>query len=444
MPEVKKIKVNGKNTFQKVHFHLAMLCAGITAFILLVMSCGYLFISEKNLKDNSFLSFHNDMNTVLSDLKQQSVITDQWLTSIESNGKYRIQILDNGMPFLFNERNSEDQNALFDLAWQKYEEQFSGSSTESGYTTSHTEFQFFAPGKKSGQYYACAGISNRNSGTLRIMILMPQTQLQKQIKKQRSLFAVLDALAIAALLLFSWYFTKKLLQPLERNQKQQSRFIAAASHELRTPLAVILSCASACKDTDDVSRTRFLDSIRTEGHRMSRLIDELLLLTSADNHAWKLQIEPVESDTLLLEVFEAFEPIAAGKNIRLSVELPDTLLPPCLCDQERIRQVLAILLHNALSYTPEHGSIRLSLSFDGQCCRFMVADNGIGIPDEEKPHIFERFYRADQSRSQKDHFGLGLSIASEIIEAHHGRLLVSDTPGGGSTFTVVLACLSPQ
>lgn len=426
-----------KTMLQKVHFRLAMLCGSITTLILLAMSCGYLYISETSLKDNSFISFQNDMNTIISNLEQQTVITHQWLTKIEDNEKYLIQILDNGTPFLFNERNSEEQKTLFDLAWKTYEEQFPLSSDESGYTTSHTEFRFSS--NRFSNYYACVGISKRRSGTLQILVLMPQNQLKAQIRQQRLLFAGLDALAVTSLMLFSWYFTKKLLRPLEKNQKKQAQFIAAVSHELRTPLAVILSCVSACKTTEDDDKEHFLDSIYSEGLRMSRLIDELLLLTTADNHAWKLQKEAVELDTLLLDIFEAFEPIAAKKHIRLKVDLPDTLLPPCLCDPERIRQVLSILLHNGISYTPEHGRIRLCLTFDGKFYRLIIADNGIGIPDEEKTHIFERFYRADQSRSQKNHFGLGLSIAWEIVKAHHGQILVEDTPGGGTTFTVLLS-----
>lgn len=427
-----------KTMFQKVHFRLALLCGGITTFILLAMSFGYLSISEKSLKDNSFISFQNDMNTILDNLKQQTVITHQWLTQIEDNGKYQIQIIDNGIPFLFNERSSEEQNALFDNAWKTYEKQFAHSYEETDDTVFHTEFSF-SIARNDCDYYACAGIFRRNSGTLQILILMPQNQLRLQLKEQRILFAWLDALAIVSLMLFSWYFTKKLLDPLEKNQKNQAQFIAAASHELRTPLAVILSCASACKHTDDVKRAHFLDSIQSEGLRMSHLIDELLLLTTADNHAWKLQKEAVELDTLLLDVFESFEAIAAKKDIRLTVDLPDAPLPACYCDGERIRQVLSILLHNGVSYTPEYGKIRLSLTFDGRFFRISIADNGIGIPDEEKNHIFERFYRAEQSRSKKDHFGLGLSIAWEIVSAHHGELTVSDTPGGGSTFTVILS-----
>lgn len=424
--------------FRKVHFRLAVLLSGITTFILLVMSCGYLYISERGLRNSSYISFQNDMNTLISNLEQQTVITHEWLTKIEDNGKYQINVIDNGVPFLFNVRNTDEQKALFETAWDCYEKEYEIAPVLSSYSTYHTEFPFSSTGRHGNDYYACVAISERTNGTFQVMILASMAPLMKQIRTQRFLFFSLDILAVIALSLFAWYFTKRLLKPLEENQKSQTQFIASASHELRTPLAVILSCASASERAADTERKHFLDSIQSEGMRMSRLIDDMLLLTSADNHSWTIRKAPAELDTLLLDTYEAFEPVAAEKSIRLSVTLPETAIPPVLCDRERIQQVLAILLHNAVSYTPEGGQILLSLIFDGKNTRISVTDNGIGIPDSEKTHIFERFYRADKARSKKEHFGLGLCIASEIIQAHHGQILVSDTPGGGSTFTVVL------
>lgn len=423
--------------FRKVHLRLAALCAGITFFILAIMSLGYLSISEKSLKDNSFAAFQKEMEEAADNLTRSNVLTWDQLAKIESQGTYSIQILDNGIPLLFNEKPSLYQTALFETAWNYYEEHFAVSSLE-GDRFSCMEFDFSSRGLGSSDYYGCAIATERNGGNLQIMILMPLTALRQQIRTQRLLFALLSAVAAAALFLFSWHFTKRLLRPLEENQQKQTQFIAAASHELRTPLAVILSCASASRYGNEEERAHFLDSIQSEGARMSGLIEDMLLLTSLEAHTWTIKKCPTELDTLLLETFEAFEPVAAEKSICLSIDLPEDSLPPCSCDPERIRQVLSILLHNGISYTPSHGQIHLSLAYDGKTYRIQAADNGIGIPDEEKTHIFDRFYRADEARSAKGHFGLGLSIASEIIKAHQGKILVSDTPGGGSTFTIVL------
>lgn len=425
--------------FQKVHIRLASLCAGITTFILLVMSFGYLYISEQGLRRSHFISFQNDMNTVISNLEQQTIITHEWLTRMEDNGKYLINIIDNGAPFLYNERSTSEQKQLFHIAWEVYERTFEITSLTNTLATYHEDFLFSSKGSRSNDYYACVATSERSNGTFQVMLLCSMEPLLRQIRTQRILFLTLDIFASFLLVLFSFYLTKRILKPLEENQRQQSQFIASASHELRTPLAVILSCASASLKASEKEQVHFIESIQSEGLRMSRLIDDMLLLTKADSCRWSIQKTPTELDTLLLDTFEAFEPIASEKSIRLFIRLPEEAVPAVLCDKERIRQVLAILLHNAISYTPEGGRIELLLTYDNKMLQLLVSDNGIGIPDDKKEHIFERFYRADQSRSDKDHFGLGLCIAAEIVAAHNGQLLVSDTPGGGSTFTVVLS-----
>ena len=187
---------------------------------------------------------------------------------------------------------------------------------------------------------------------------------------------------------------------------------------------------------------KFLKTIKQEGLRMSRLIEDMLTLTESDVHRFSIQKNPVELDTLLLNTCEAFEVLAKEHSLSLSLALPDTPLPMCICDPDRIRQVISILLHNAVSYTPAQGKIRVSLTHkraSGKANFFLsVSDNGIGISDEDKKKIFDRFFRAEKSRSAKGHFGLGLSIAFEIVHAHHGNITVADSKEGGSVFTVCL------
>lgn len=422
--------------FQKVHLKLTLLCAGITIFILLVMSCGWLYVSEKSLRDNSFISFQNDMNTLISNLEQQTVISGEWLKNMEDNGKYLIWILDNGVPFLHNRQNQSPQS-LYESAWASCESKLSAIRGAASSSTVHTElpFRFEETGT---DYYACGAVLSRGQGELQTLILAPLAPLESQIERQRLLFFSLDLAGAAALLLFSWFFTRRLLLPLEESQRQQARFVASASHELRTPLSVMLSCISASRKGEPEERLHFLEAAEAEGKRMSRLVEDMLLLSKADAQSWSIRPEPAEADTLLLDTYEAFLPLARERGVQLSIELPEASILPCSCDQERIRQVLAILLDNALCYTSPGGRVCLGLSFEQNSFSFSVADNGPGIPAEEKKLIFERFYRSDPSRSDREHFGLGLCIASEIIKAHQGRLTVSDTPGGGSTFTVQL------
>lgn len=168
------------------------------------------------------------------------------------------------------------------------------------------------------------------------------------------------------------------------------------------------------------------------------LIQDMLSLSRSDNHTWVLDCTSCEIDTLLLDVYEKYEQTARHKKKQLLIELPEDSLPVCFCDSLKISQALAILIDNALAYVPEGGMIRLSARQEAASVSLFVADNGPGIPDSEKEAVFQRFYRSDTSRNDKQHFGLGLCIAKEIALLHHGTLSVSDTPGGGATFQLKL------
>ena len=230
-----------------------------------------------------------------------------------------------------------------------------------------------------------------------------------------------------------------MIRPLIINRQKQTEFIAAASHELRSPLALMLSCLSSMSKASADEAEHFSEMIMQEGKRMGRLIDDMLTLSSSDSTHFPINKTNVELDTLVLSAYEKFEPLALKKNISLDFILPDTLSTPYSCDRERIEQVLSILLDNALSYTPENGRVCLSLSETSGRITIRVADNGIGIPDSEKESIFERFYRCDKAHKDKKHFGLGLCIAQEIVHMHKGKIRVEDTPGGGTTFVVMLS-----
>lgn len=425
--------------FRKVHLRLTLLSGIITTLILIIMTLAYLYISEQNLINTRLLSFQNDINTIATNLEQQSIITHEWLSKLENNGSYYISLLDNGSPFLFNTRaNHALYEDLLAEGWQWYEK-LSASSPASAvsYNCVYREFSFVFTDHQT--YQGCVITLQKNNGTLEMLLLSSLKSTKQQITGQRLLFLAIITAALVAIWIFSWYFTGKLLLPIEKSRKSQTQFIAAASHELRTPLAVILSCMESLSAKDPL-----IPTMKNEALRMAGLIDDMLTLTQHDNHTFTLTKEPVELDTLLLNACEVFEPLAKQKCLSLQTELPDEALAPCLCDADRIRQVIAILLHNAVSYTPFYDTtviypITLRLEKTSQKnIQISVIDHGIGVTDEEKDKIFERFYRSEKSRSTKGHFGLGLCIAYEIIQAHHGSITVTDTPGGGATFTVRL------
>lgn len=461
--------------FKKVHLRLTLLCTGITGIILICMTFFYLLVAETNLKTNYYYSFESDVQSIIYNLENQTIISYEWLSKLEADGKYSIYLEDNDQPLLYgNIVENESRKELLANIKDKYASTLETESVNSSTLTSfHKEFTytgtnaFLAINRK--EYYVSYGKISKEHGFIKVYILCSLKNLYRQIYMQRALFAFINLSALTALFFFSWHFTNRLLKPIEENQKKQVQFIAAASHELRTPLTVILSSVSALKklskedakqlasdnssfETDTLNEKNFCQIIEGEANRMSRLVSDMLLLANGDNQTYSIQLKETEADTLLLNCYEAFEMMAKEKQIALSILLPEAPMPPCKCDPQRIAQVLAILVHNALSYTEvkyeakempdnspiEKGRVLLKGEYKDNHHYFSVIDNGIGIPDEEKKNIFERFYRVDTSRSKKDHFGLGLCIALEIIKEHHGSIQVLDTKGGGSTFVVKL------
>lgn len=420
--------------FQKAYYKLNLLCILLITLILTVMTLIYLFVSEQSLMNNVEATFKNDMNVIINNVELRDIYTKEWLNAIESNGKYTIWILDNNIPLWISNpsKNSMKKN-LFDEAIQFYVDHYTIMDDHSQ-TIIYPYHYSFHSSITNQEYYAYFNRFLSDDKPLDIFVLYSKEQTNHQILRQRIIFLLIDLFAIIFLSRFAFIFTKRILQPIEQNQQEQIRFVAAASHELRTPIAVILSSLNACKKADSIEKEGFLSTIESESYRMSKLVNDMLLLAKADNHTWNLQKSPVSLDTVLLNAYEAFTSMAQEKQLSMHITLPDEVVADCCCDEDRITQVITILIHNAISYTQNGGTINLSLYITEKYTVISVMDNGPGIPDSEKEKIFERFYRIDNARSKKDHFGLGLCIASEIIHAHQGKIQIKDTPGGGSTF----------
>ena len=171
--------------------------------------------------------------------------------------------------------------------------------------------------------------------------------------RMRLLFLLAVLVAIFALAVFSWFFTRRMIRPLEQSRKEQNAFIAAASHELRSPLAVIQSSLSAISHASEEKADQFIAISLKECKRMTRLIQDMLSLSRSDNHTWVMNMAPCEVDTLLLETYEKYEIPAHEKGLSFSVQLPEEDLPSCILDKAKISQILSILIENALSYVPE-------------------------------------------------------------------------------------------
>lgn len=421
--------------FKKLHIQMTLFSTFITGTILFLMTTACLFIAESGTRQNNYSAFTSNIQSCITHLESQEVISHQWLSQAKSSYGIQIQIQDNQTPLFYDSlHDTEIYKDSFEQAKAISKDTYALDLDNPSSVTALTKSALFS----IDGYFAATAMIPKNGGALSVIFLYSLDNLDHQIRMMRISFGAAVLLAIIALAVFSWFFTRKMIIPLEISRQMQTEFIASASHELRSPLAVIRSSLSAIEQAGPQEAAHFFTVIQKESDRMARLVNDMLSLANADNHSWQICTAPCELDTLLLETYEKYDPAAQEKHLKLKVHLPEDPLPLCICDSSRISQVLSILLDNALSYVPPQGTIILSLKREEHYFVLSVADNGPGISDSAKISIFQRFYREDISRNDKQHFGLGLSIAKEIIDLHHGKLQVTDTPGGGATFLVSL------
>jgi heavy metal sensor kinase len=226
---------------------------------------------------------------------------------------------------------------------------------------------------------------------------------------------------------------------LEKAFQHQKQFTSDASHELRTPLAVIEaeSTLALQKERPPSDYRQSLEIISKEARQMSYLIDQLLTLARADAGKEQWNFAEVDLGRLITDLSIDVEVLCQEKG--LSFQLGQTQDLVMKGDEARLRELFMNLLDNAIRYTPTPGTVSLSLRREGQMAVVAIMDTGIGIPAEEIPFIFERFYRVDKSRSRVEGgSGLGLAICRHIAEAHGGKIEVESQVGAGSTFSVWL------
>jgi signal transduction histidine kinase len=236
-------------------------------------------------------------------------------------------------------------------------------------------------------------------------------------------------------------------EALERNERLRRQMLADITHELRTPLSVIQGELEGMMDGVVPLDRGQVAAVHKEVALLGRLISDLRDLSLVEAGQLRLERTWVDVADLLRRRVEGFQPQAQAKGLSLTLSVADGL-PQLYLDADRVSQVLANLLTNALRYTPEGGTVEVKASLveggplrsgRGPALAISVSDTGPGIPPEDLPHIFERFYRADPSRTRATGgSGLGLAIARGIVEAHGGHIWVESQPGRGATFTFTL------
>lgn len=232
------------------------------------------------------------------------------------------------------------------------------------------------------------------------------------------------------------------ISDLKRLEKIRRDFVANVSHELRTPVTVIKGYAETLLSGEMAPEAeltnRFIGIIHDHAERLANLIRDLLSISEIESGELSLELSPLRIEGVAKRAATLLEQQARAKGIRIDLTGLEAA-PPVLADHGRIEQVLVNLLDNAIKYTPENGSINISVHDERDKLKVSITDTGIGIPDKELSRVFERFYRVDKGRSRNEGgTGLGLSIVKHIVQLHGGTATVESTPGKGSTFSFTL------
>ena len=227
---------------------------------------------------------------------------------------------------------------------------------------------------------------------------------------------------------------------LEQLDKSRNQFVSNASHELKTPLSTmkILIETLMYQDPFDPGMTKeFLTDVNKEIDRLNSIVSDLLTLVNIDAGAMKLKLEDVEMSSLLLEQTQRLSPLARENGIELECAARDQMV--VTGDRLKLQQVIYNVIDNAIKYTPRGGEVHCTLTRSGRTAVIRIQDTGEGIPAEDLPHIFDRFYRVDKARSRETGgTGLGLSIVKQIVLSHGGTIVPDSVLGKGTTFTIQL------
>jgi signal transduction histidine kinase len=391
-------------------------------------------VSERQLTLREQAAFLARLDGLAQDVRMERSVNNAQLAKSETTDHLLLSIYDNGQPMSFRGgwQPVTPRVELLDEAKRAAER--AGVSIGDGSTDARYAGEL--RGGRGERYLAAVQTIGGYRNQRAVVMLMDMRDQDAQRASQRWLFAGITLFAIAAMSVFGWRFTARAVRPIAQAHAQQNAFVAAASHELRTPLQIMQTSLDALNgDPDDPSR--FIRAMQRELNRMSRLSEDLTMLANARGEMDSL-FGPVELTELANEAMRDHMAAAEEKQIELRLIAPETPPPPVEGDPLLLRRAINVLIDNAVCYTQRGGRIEVSIGIEQKQLLFCIQDDGPGIASEHQPHIFERFYRADQSRSDRAHSGLGLSIAKEIVERHGGQLSYENAKPRGSRFTIRL------
>lgn len=425
--------------YSTIRRRLILLYTSTTGLILTIVLLLVVITNKQELIKSKRNNFQNNFFNISNNIQRENVVSHLWLSELEVKNELIVHIEDNGKALMFQGANEflTSRNKLI----SKVKKLAMKDGIHTYYRpTSMSEIRsniYKITGAKGEQYFGAVYIVPTKLG-YRSLILIEYIDRSSMIFTVHDLMYLLfDGIGIIGFYIISRLVVGSSLQQVEESRRRQNEFIAAASHELKSPLAVIQANASAIKIEPEQS-DHFMKGIERECSRLKSLIEDMLILATADSNRWNVKREWIDMDTLIIDLYELYSPLYKNQLKELKLELQEELLPRMKGDKLRINQIIVVLIDNALSFSRVGDSVILNVYSSKNLINIQVIDHGDGILDEDKKMIFERFYRADKSRNSKAHFGLGLSIAKELVNLHNGKITVGDTIGGGATFKVSL------
>lgn len=273
------------------------------------------------------------------------------------------------------------------------------------------------------RYYRQAGLLSQT------IVFADMSSEARTLEALLRLCIFIGLLSLGLFWLVSLFLARWAVKPVERAWEQQRQFVADASHELKTPLTVILTNAELLQapDCDEEKRRGFSDNILAMSRQMRSLVEGLLELARGDRAADKTHLAPLDFSALAAETLLPFEPLFFEKGLTLQSRMEPGLT--LRGDGEKLRRLLEILLDNAQKYSEAPGLVHVELRRQGNSALLTVANSGTPLSAREQKDIFKRFYRADKARQREGGYGLGLSIAENIVRAHGGRIWAESADG---------------
>jgi len=259
------------------------------------------------------------------------------------------------------------------------------------------------------------------------------------LDRLRNILIILNSGLVIIIPGVAWLMTRRTLAPVQRIHDQQKQFVSDVAHELRTPLSILSGEIEVAlrKERTASDYQQVLASSKQETDRLIELVENLLFLARGDQGRQAIEFEKVDITDLIGSVIASLQVESSNKQIALHFQ-PEPEPTFAFGEPTMLRRLFFNIIHNAIIYTPSDGNVWISLSANKQYTQVEVKDTGTGISPEDQEKIFNRFYRADSSRSQTRGYGLGLAICKSIVELHHGKITVRSALGEGSTFTISL------